>query len=129
MTKKENVGGLSLSVYEEELIRKLKRPLSFMGEERVRYFHLDGTWVDLDHLHDVFDPSKTVPMLKDRLEEIIRSLSEDSPDRDRAKDLYLEGQSIRRVLHMIKKGERRSDEYQLRKSDIQRWVDYSRRIS
>lgn len=100
-----------------------------MGVERVRYAHMNGTWVDLDHLHDAIDPSWTVPMLSERLNEIIRSLSEDDMHRDRAKDLYLEGQSIRRALHMIKKGERNVDEYQIRKSDIRRWVNYSRRIS
>ena len=115
-----------------ELLAKLERPLSFIGEKRNRFILFEGKWVNVDQLLDSAssDPkirNKVMPELMERLGEIKEELSSTCMTREEAIDLFEEGIAIKRAIHLLNSGsvKAESDPH----GDIRRWLNYGKRIS
>ena len=120
------------SSYSSDLLAKLERPLSFIGEKRNRFILFDGRWVNVDQLLDsaAKDPklrSRILPMLMDRLNEIRDDLSSTCMAREEAIDLFEEGVAIKRAIHLLNSGSVKSEDDP--HGDIRRWLNYGKRIS
>ena len=120
------------SSYSSDLLAKLERPLSFIGEKRNRFILFDGRWVNVDRLLDsaAKDPklrSRILPMLMDRLNEIKDDLSSTCMAREEAIDLFEEGVAIKRAIHLLNSGSVKSEDDP--HGDIRRWLNYGKRIS
>lgn len=118
--------------YCSQLLAKLERPLSFIGEKRNRFILFDGKWVNVDQLLDKasLDPrvrNKLMPGLMDRLNEIKDELSSTCMTKEEAIDLFEEGIAIKRAIHLLNSGSINSvdDPH----GDIRRWLNYGKRIS
>jgi len=114
-----------------ELLGKLERPLSFIGEKRNRYIMYEGSWVNIDRLLDEASVdqkkrNKLRPGLMKRLNEIRSELSSTCMTREEAIDLYEEGIAIKRAIHVLNsRGVKQEDDPH---SDTRRWLNYGRRI-
>jgi hypothetical protein len=114
-----------------QLLGKLERPLSFIGEKRNRYIMFEGSWVDVDKLLDeaTGDPrkrDKMMPVLMKRLNEIRSDLSSTCMTREEAIDLYEEGIAIKRAIHILNsRGVKREEDPH---GDTRRWLNYGRQI-
>jgi len=114
----------------EELLKRLRKPLSYLAEDRGRYAYLDGSWTDLDDVvSQRWNPDKALPFLRERLAEIECCLSLEDPSDQLALDLYREGQGIRHAIGVLTGGSVANLPNEERKKDVRRWIDYSRRIS
>ncbi|MGA1792519.1 MAG: hypothetical protein ACMUHM_01060 [Thermoplasmatota archaeon] len=118
--------------YCSELLAKLERPLSFIGEKRNRFIYFRGQWVDVDKLIEEAskEPRKRdrlMPELMDRLNEIKEDLSTTCMTREEAIDLFEEGIAIKRAIHLLNSGSvKREDDPH---GDIRRWLSYGKRIT
>ena len=115
-----------------ELLAKLERPLSFIGEKRNRFIYFDGKWVDVDRLIEqaTNEPSRRnviLPGLLRRLNEIREELSNTCMTREEAIDLFEEGIAIKRAIHLLNSGsiKREEDPH----GDMRRWLAYGKRIN
>jgi len=120
------------SSYCTELLAKLERPLSFIGEKRNRFIYFKGQWVDVDRLLEEAskDPRKRdrlMPELMDRLNEIRESLSTTCITREEAIDLFEEGIAIKRAIHLLNSGSVKKEDDP--HGDIRRWLSYGKRIT
>jgi len=118
--------------YCSELLAKLERPLSFIGEKRNRFIYFRGQWVDVDKLLEEAsrDPRKRdrlMPELMDRLNEIREGLSTTCITREEAIDLFEEGIAIKRAIHLLNSGSVKKEDDP--HGDIRRWLSYGKRIT
>jgi hypothetical protein len=120
------------SEYCIQLLAKLERPLSFIGEKRNRYIMFDGKWVNVDKLLEEasMDPKardRLKPKLMERLNEIKEDLSSTCMTREEAIDLFEEGIAIKRAIHVLNSGSIKVEDTP--HGDIRRWLNYGKRIS
>lgn len=114
-----------------ELLGKLERPLSFIGEKRNRYIMYEGSWVNIDGLLkgasvDQKKRNRLIQGLMKRLKEIRIELSSTCMTREEAIDLYEEGIAIKRAIHVLNsRGVEQEDDPH---GDTRRWLNYGRRI-
>ena len=114
----------------EQLLQKLKKPMSYIGEERTHYAYLGGSWVDLKEvISRQWNPDRALPLLKERLYEIMQCLEDECVADPLADDLYKEAQGIRWAMSVMTAGGKSRDPLDERKDDARRWIDYSRKIS
>lgn len=118
--------------YCSELLAKLERPLSFIGEKRNRFIFFKGKWVDVDGLleeasRDQRKRSSLMQELRDRLKDIKEELSSTCMTREEAIDLFEEGVAIKRAIYLLNTGsvKREEDSH----GDIRRWLAYGKRIT
>ncbi|MBN1389347.1 MAG: hypothetical protein JXA22_01770 [Candidatus Thermoplasmatota archaeon] len=115
-----------------ELLAKLERPLSFIGEKRNRFILFKGQWMDVDRLLEDAskDPRKRDGLrqeLMGRLGEIKEQLTSTCMTREEAIDLFEEGVAVKRAIHLL--GSVAQSREEDPHSDIRRWLAYGRRIS
>lgn len=116
----------------DEMLSRLERPLSFIGERRQNYIVFEGQWTNIKDLlkkaqEDPSFRSRAKAKLLGRLEEIKEELRQENLTKSEAEDLYEEGTAIRRLNYLM---ERRSmDGEEDRHVDTKRWIRYGRSIS
>jgi hypothetical protein len=118
--------------YCAELLAKLERPLSFIGEKRNRFILFENRWINVDLLlkeasEDPKVRNRLMPGLMDRLQEIKEDLSSTCMTREEAIDLFEEGIAIKRAIHLLNSGSIKTEDDP--HGDIRRWLNYGRRIS
>ena len=115
-----------------QLLGKLERPLSFIGEKRNRYIMFEGDWVNVDRLleeasGDARKRDRLMQGLMKRFNEIRSELSSTCMTREEAIDLYEEGIAIKRAIHILNsRGVKSEDDPH---GDTRRWLNYGRQIS
>ena len=112
-----------------QLLKKLREPLSFVGEMKGQYVCLESGWVRIESIikGEIESSSDDQPILfslKSRLKYIDARLSDGDLDESEEYELYLEGMGIKRALYILTKEDHESD----RVSDVKRWLDYGKRI-
>ncbi|MEA3558310.1 MAG: hypothetical protein U9R75_03555 [Candidatus Thermoplasmatota archaeon] len=115
-----------------EMLVKLDRPLSFIGERRQNFVVFDGEWTDIRTLlrkaginRSFKDRART--LLQGRLKEIKDELRSENLTREEAEGLYEEGIAVKRAIHLLDRGSMEIDED--RHSDTRRWIRYGRSVS
>lgn len=115
-----------------ELLRKLRKPMSFVGEETGEYVYLGGVWVNIDKVlidrsdsDDIIREKPPVDALRKRLSEIEDKLGSGEEDPSSEMELYKEGMAIKRSLYIIT---RKTKGFDSPVADTKRWLDYGKRI-
>ncbi|MFO8050625.1 MAG: hypothetical protein R6V01_02860 [Thermoplasmatota archaeon] len=116
----------------DEMLSKLERPLSFIGERRQNYIVFEGEWTNIKTLlkraqEEPSFRSRSRGVLLGRLEEIKDELGHENLTKSEAEDLYEEGTAIRRLIHLMDR--RSKDGEEDRHVDTKRWIRYGRSIS
>lgn len=115
-----------------ELLRRLDRPLSFIGASRVNYALIDDQWTDLDQrIRSVSRyPERRDWLrakLRERFEQIRERLSSCVVSRGEALALFEEGTAVKRALNILDQPQRPSDPDA--NADTKRWLRYGRMVS
>jgi hypothetical protein len=115
-----------------ELLRRLDRPLSFIGASRANFALIDDEWSDLDtRMNAVRDHPERRDRLKaklrERLEHIRERLSSCVVSREEALALFEEGTAVKRALNILDQPQRPSDPDV--HADTKRWLRYGRMVS
>ncbi|MFW3145838.1 MAG: hypothetical protein ACMUIE_03390 [Thermoplasmatota archaeon] len=118
--------------YCTEILAKLERPMSFIGERRLNFILFGGEWSNVEEIIERASKDRTFrdkarPMLVDRFNEIKEDLRTDPLRKEEAEALFEEGIAIKRAIYLI---DRRSMEIDEDKhGDMKRWLKYGRSIS
>ena len=122
----------TLSEKGSELLRKLRKPLSFVGEKTGEYVYLGGVWVNIDKViidrankDDLVHEKPPVEALRKRLSEIEELLGSMKQDIASEMDLFREGMAIKKALYIIT---RKTDDTDSPVADTRRWLEYGKRI-
>ncbi|MGA1821761.1 MAG: hypothetical protein ACMUIG_04480 [Thermoplasmatota archaeon] len=128
-------GSMMVSILSEkgsELLRKLRKPLSFVGERTGEYVYLGGVWVNIDKViidrtstDDLIHEKPPVEALRKRLSEIEELLGSQKQDPESEMDLFREGMAIKKALYIIT---RKTDSNDSPVADARRWLEYGKRI-
>lgn len=115
-----------------EMLAKLERPLSFIGERRQNFLVYEGQWTNIKNLitRASSDPkfkTKLRPALFQRLSDIKDDLRMERLTKNEAQDLYEEGIAIKRTIYLLDRSSMGIDED--RHGDTRRWLKYGRSIS
>jgi len=130
MTSKE--GQESIEVYCSDLLRRLDRPLSFIGASRASFALIDDEWIDLDRYAasvkgdpEIRDRFKN--KLRDRLQYLRERLASCPVSRIEALALYEEGVAVKRTILLLDQPLSIPDPDV--HADTRRWLRYGRTIS
>ena len=115
-----------------EMLAKLERPLSFIGERRQSFIVFDGKWTNIHALvkkagTDRSFKDRARPLLHKRLKEIKDDLRSEMFTKEEAENLYEEGIAIKRAIYLLDRGPMKMDDD--RHTDTRRWIRYGRSIS
>ncbi len=115
-----------------DLLRKLDRPLSFIGASRANFALMDDEWTDLNKEVDAVrgHPERRDLLkakLRERVEQIRERLSSCPVSRGEALALFEEGIAVKRALNILDQPQRPSDPDV--HADTKRWLRYGRKIS
>lgn len=116
----------------KELLKRLDRPLSFLGSRGSDHILIGGRKVRPEDIIDGIreDPSDADGIgrsLKERLEYLREKIDQGGLPDEELLGLFGEAIAIKRVLHILKRvpeGDEGGEDHK----DIRRWLDYSRRI-